>query len=105
MFYKQNGSKIVNKEEINYEADGGESTSYRRQVWYAVVLAILINGILMVSSYNYAQYLAYKESVQVINLENYKMYNQDRKLSNINQKNIEKKDIDKKHSSLIVSLN
>lgn len=105
MFYKQNGSKIVNEEEINCKVDGEDRGRYEKQVWYAVGLAILMNGILMVGSYNYAQRLAYRESVQVIKLENYKMSNQDEEMSSISQKSIKTKHIDKKTSNLIVSLN
>lgn len=90
MFYKQNGSKIVTKEEMSYEIAGDDNATYRGQVWYAVVVAILMNGILMIGSYNYAQYLAYKESVQVIKPENYKPENRDKKLSNITRKKLDK---------------
>ncbi|WP_054743307.1 hypothetical protein [Cellulosilyticum ruminicola] len=72
MFYKQKESRIVNKKETSYTLDGDNRVQYRKQVGYAVVLAILVNGILMISSYNYAQHLAYKESVQIIKLEHYK---------------------------------
>lgn len=37
-----------------------------------ILLAILLNGILAVSSYNYVQYVVYKENIQIIELENYK---------------------------------
>lgn len=71
MVYKKCGSKMVSEDE--YVEREIYRTSFIRQTWCTIVLAILINGIIIIGSYNYVQYLAYKENVQVIKPENYKI--------------------------------
>ncbi len=55
---------------------------FLKKTWKASILAILINGILILSSYNYVQYLAYKKNIQIIKLENYKNEETDIKQTN-----------------------
>lgn len=90
VYSRKCGSKMVSKDNEIYAYEN--RIINHRQTYLSVILAILINGILIISSYNYAQHLAYKENVQVIKLENYK---------NI-QRNIEQKHIQLQNMNRII---
>lgn len=76
------GSKMASGEDYICLRDN--KTMFLKKTWKVIILAILINGILIMSSYNYVQYLAYKESIQIIKLENYKS-----EQLNLEQKNVQ----------------
>lgn len=76
------GSRMVS--DTGYICLRNNERMFFKQAWKAIILAILINGILIISSYNYVQYLAYKESIQIIKLENYKS-----EQLNLEQKNLQ----------------
>ena len=94
MVYKKCGSKMVSEDDQQYVEKEKNKARYIKQAWHTMILAILINGILIIGSYNYAQYLAYRENVQVIKPENYKT----------KQRNMEQRDIQSWNMSQIVYL-
>lgn len=87
------GSRMVS--DADYMCLKNNKTMFFKKTWKATILAILINGILIMSSYNYVQYLAYKESIQIIELENYKS----------EQLNLEQKNIQLQNMNRIVYIN
>lgn len=70
MACKECGHKIARDNKDIYVKKN--KINFCKKTGITIMLAILINGILILSAYNYVQYLVYKENIQVIELENYR---------------------------------